>query len=117
MSKAICYIDQKSLEKSDDTNNTIPKQAINIPIGKVLDKAILLTNLAKACHFPDYFAHNWDSAWDCLTDSEVTHLQLCLTDVEQINNADLNIFKSMIEDAYKDFGKPQLWIVVSGKDK
>ncbi len=77
----------------------------------------LCYSLAKACHFPSYFAHNWDSAWDCLTDSDVSHLQLCLVGVEKINTEDLNVFRSIIEDAYKDFGKPQLWIVVPSEDK
>lgn len=94
-----------------------PKQAITIPIGNTLNKATLLSALATACNFPSYFAHNWDSAWDCLTDSEVTHLQLNMTQVTHINTEDFDIFKDMIEDAFKDFGKPQLWIVVSSENK
>ena len=107
MSKAIHYTEH---------HNTVPEQAINIPIEDVFDKTTVLSALSEACHFPSYFSHNWDSAWDCLTDGDITQLQLCLSDVEQVNAEDLKIFKSLIEDAYKDFGKPQLWIVVSSKN-
>lgn len=123
MSQAIYYINQNGVKQSSINQNgttlsdSIPEQAVKIPINGVLDKATLLTSLAKACHFPSYFAHNWDSAWDCLTDSDVSHLQLCLVGVEKINTEDLNVFRSIIEDAYKDFGKPQLWIVVPSEDK
>ena len=113
MSQAIYYINQNGTTLSD----SIPEQAVNIPIGDVLDKETLLTNLAKACNFPSYFSHNWDSAWDCLTDSDVTHLKLNIIGVEKINTEDFTVFKSIIEDAYRDFGKPQLWIVVSSADK
>lgn len=113
MSQAIYYIDQNSTMLTD----SIPKQAINIPIETVFDKETLLTSLAKAGNFPSYFAYNWDSAWDCLTDSNIRDLKLSLTEVKHINNEDLDIFKSIIEDAYKDFGKPQLWIEMPSKDK
>ncbi|MGP4951810.1 barstar family protein [Psychrobacter sp. DM8] len=106
MSQAIHYINQ------DSKTTAIPKRAVNIVIKEVLDKAALLTALDKALSFPDYFAHNWDSAWDCLTDSDAKHLRLDLTDVKQINTEDFNVFKSMIEDAFRDFGRPQLWVVV-----
>lgn len=108
MSQAIYYIHPDS----PDFDNSIPNQAIEVPVHEVLDKSALLTNLATACDFPDYFSHNWDSAWDCLTDSEVTQLILDLTAVKNINTEDFNMFKSIIEDAYKTFGKPQLWVIV-----
>ena len=110
MDQAIYYVDK---DHADDSR--IPNQAVTIPTTPTLDKHALLTGLASACHFPSYFSHNWDSAWDCLTDSAVTDLQLDLTEVEQINTEDFNVFKSIIEDAYRDFGKPQLWIVVASQ--
>ncbi len=110
MSQAIYYINKDHTDES-----RIPKQAVTIPTMQTLNKQALLTGLASACHFPSYFSHNWDSAWDCLTDSAVADLQLDLTEVEQINTEDFNVFKSIIEDAYKDFGKPQLWIVVASQ--
>ncbi len=113
MSQAIHYIDKSS----KNLNDTIANQANNIPLDNILNKAALLTGLAKACNFPSYFAHNWDSAWDCLTDSDVEHLQLDLTAINQIHTEDFTVFKSIIEDAYKDFGKPQLWIVVASEDE
>ena len=122
MSQAIYYVNQNSINKNDIEQenkafvDSIPEQAINIPIGNVLDKETLLTSLAKAANFPSYFAHNWDSAWDCLTDSDITDFTLYLNKVEKINTEDFNIFKSIIEDAYKDFGKPKLWIVVASDD-
>ena len=122
MNQAIYYIkkndvNQNAIAQKDEAFiNAIPKHAINIPIGDVLDKETLLNSLAKVANFPDYFAHNWDSAWDCLTDSDITHLTLYLNGVEKINTEDFNVFKRLIEDAYKDFGKPQLWIVAASDD-
>ncbi|SRR5690606_465180 len=115
-------VDQNSIKKNKINQSdsalidSIPEQALNIPIGNVLDKETLLNSLAKVANFPSYFAHNWDSAWDCLTDSDITHLTLYLNGVEKINTEDFNVFKRLIEDAYKDFGKPQLWIVAASDD-
>ena len=110
-------IKQNKINQSDSALiDSIPEQALNIPIGDVLDKETLLNSLAKVANFPSYFAHNWDSAWDCLTDSDITDFTLYLNEVEKINTEDFNVFKSIIEDAYKDFGKPQLWIVAASDD-
>ena len=122
MSQAIYYIkkndvNQNAIAQKDEAFiNAIPKHAINIPIGDVLDKETLLNSLAKVANFPSYFAHNWDSAWDCLTDSDITDFTLYLNAVEKINSEDFNAFKRLIEDAYKDFGKPQLWIIEASDD-
>ena len=122
MSQAIYYVNQNSINQNDIEQENkafvdgIPEQAINIPIGDVLDKETLLTSLAKAANFPSYFSHNWDSAWDCLTDSDITDFTLYLNEVEKINTEDFNVFKSIIEDAYRDFGKPRLWIIMASDD-
>lgn len=122
MSQAIYYIKKNDInpnaiaQKNEALIHRIPKHALNIPIGDVLDKETLLNSLAKVANFPDYFAHNWDSAWDCLTDSDITHLTLYLNGIEKINSEDFNAFKRLIEDAYKDFGKPQLWIIEASDD-
>jgi len=120
--QAIHYINQSHVNQDHINQNgtalstSIPAQAVTIAVGDKLEKTELLTSLAKSCDFPSYFSHNWDSAWDCLTDSEVVHLRLDLTDVKRINTEDLNIFKSIIEDAFRDFGKPQLWIIMPSED-
>ena len=112
-SQAIHYVSQDPINQNGTAlSAVIPTQAVTIPACDTLDKTTLLTSLARACHFPSYFSHNWDSAWDCLTDSDVRHLVLDLTVIKKINTEDFNIFKSIIEDAYSDFGKPQLWIIV-----
>lgn len=127
MSQAIYYVNKNSInqnlinqnsiaQKDEALINSIPEHAINIPIGDILDKESLLKSLAKAANFPSYFAHNWDSAWDCLTDSDITDFTLYLNKVEKINTEDFNVFKSIIEDAYKDFGKPRLWIIMASDD-
>lgn len=137
MSQAIYYVSQSCLDQHCFDKNRLDKnhlnkncinqkgtalsagilaQAVNIPVNQTLDKTTLLTNLAHACDFPSYFSLNWDSAWDCLTDSSVTHLTLNLTMVETINTEDFNTFKSIIEDAYRDFGKPQLWVIMPPTD-
>ncbi len=116
MSQAIYYINNSDVDGNAKTSASIPEQAINIAIDddsdKELNKETLLTSVAKACDFPDYFGHNWDALWDCLTDSEVQYLKLDLTAIEKINTEDFNTFKSIIEDAYNDFGQPQLWVVL-----
>lgn len=106
MSQAIIYVNKNDAD-------SIPKQAINININieDELSKETLLTSIAKAGDFPAYFGHNWDALWDSLTDSEIKYLQLDLTAVEKINTEDFNMFKSIIEDAYRDFGQPQLWVI------
>lgn len=106
MSQAIYYI-----ERNSDAYDSIPEQAIPIIIGDKLNKDTLLTSIAKACDFPAYFGHNWDALWDCLTDTRIKYLQLNLSDIEKINTEDFNMFKSIIEDAYNDFGQPQLWVI------
>ncbi len=118
MNQAIHYVNQDHVNQNRINQNgtaistSIPAQAVNISVSGVLNKATLLTHLAHACDFPSYFSPNWDSAWDCLTDSAVTHLILNLTTVEKINTEDFNVFKSIINDAYRDFGKPQLWVIM-----
>ena len=122
MTQAIYYINQSSTRqnlvkgKSSKAFATIPEQAIAIPIEERLDKETLLSSLAKACDFPSWFGHNWDAAWDCLTDSDIEYLTLDLTAVKNMNTEDFNVFKSIIKDAFKEFGKPQLWIVVASDD-
>jgi len=121
MKEAIYYVTKNSIEQSLIDNSSkavvaIPKQAILVPMGDILNKDTLLDSLAKACDFPSWFGHNWDAAWDCLTDSDIEYLVLDLTAVKNINTEDFNVFKSIIEDAFKEFGKPQLWIVVASDD-
>ena len=121
MSDAIHYVTKDSTEQSpiDESSRvllSIPEQAISVPIGAILNKETLLTSLAKACDFPSWFGHNWDAAWDCLTDSDIEHLILDLTATYDINNEDFHLFKSLIEDAFRDFGKPQLWIMMAAND-
>ena len=122
MNQAIHYVHQDHVNQDHINQNgtaistSIPAQAVNISVSKVLNKATLLTHLAHACDFPSYFSPNWDSAWDCLTDSNIEHVVLDLTAVKNINTEDFNVFKSIIEDAFKEFGKPQLWIVVASDD-
>ena len=106
MRQAIYYI-----ERNSEAYESIPEQAIAIVVNDELNKDTLLTSIAKACNFPDYFGHNWDALWDCLTDSKIQYLKLDLTNIEKINTEDFNMFKSIIEDAYNDFGQPQLWVI------
>ena len=112
MKPAIYYIYQNPINQNGTApSEDIPSDAVTILAPDLLDKKTLLIALAQACNFPSYFSHNWESAWDCLTDSEAMHLMLDLTRVKKINTEDFTIFKSIIEDAYRDFGKPQLWII------
>jgi RNAse (barnase) inhibitor barstar len=122
MTQAIYYVNQSSVDRnlvkgeSSKAFANIPEQSITIPMEERLNKETLLRSLAKACNFPSWFGHNWDAAWDCLTDSDIEYLTLDLTAVKSINIEDFNVFKSLIEDAFREFGKPQLWIVVVSDD-
>lgn len=121
MSEAIYYVTKNSIEQNPIDNSSkavvaIPKQAILVPMGDILNKQTLLDSLAKACDFPSWFGHNWDAAWDCLTDSDIEYLTLDLSSTHDINNEDFKVFKSLIEDAFRDFGKPQLWIIMASDD-
>lgn len=125
MSEAIYYVTQSGVDQSGvdqskvDSSRTviaIPEQAINLPIGDTLNKDTLLDRLAKAGNFPSWFGHNWDAAWDCLTDSDIEYLTLDLTSTNDINREDFQIFKHLIKDAFRDFGKPQLWIIMASDD-
>ncbi len=111
MRQAIIYLDKDSVDDDSEVYDSIPKQAIAIVLDNELNKTTLLTSIAKACDFPSYFGHNWDALWDCLTDSDVKYLTLDLTAIKKIHTEDLNTFKHIIEDAYKDFGQPQLWML------
>lgn len=111
MRQAITYVNKNDINNDSNALDSIPEQAIAIIIDGELNKDTLLTSMAKACKFPDYFGHNWDALWDSLTDSEVKYLKLDLTDIEKINTEDFNTFKSIIADAYNDFGQPKLWVV------
>ena len=123
INQAIHYVNQSHVNQGQINQNgtalgtSIPAQAVTIAVGDTLEKTELLTSLGQACDFPSYFSHNWDSAWDCLTDSEAVHLKLDLTDVKKINTEDFNVFKSIIEDAFREFGKPQLWVIVPSEDE
>ena len=121
MREAIYYVTKNSIEQSLIDNSSkavvaIPEQAISIRMGDILNKNTLLDSLAKACDFPSWFGHNWDAAWDCLTDSDIEYLTLDLSSTHDINNEDFKVFKSLIEDAFRDFGKPQLWIIMASDD-
>ncbi|MGO2340593.1 MULTISPECIES: barstar family protein [unclassified Psychrobacter] len=120
MSQAIHYLNQNCKQHNEQDSNqngtalnaSVPTQAVNIVIDDILNKTTLLTSLGYACDFPSYYSHNWDSAWDCLTDSDVTDLTLDLTAIKKIDTEDFNTFKSIIEDAYRDFGQPTLWVIM-----
>jgi hypothetical protein len=38
---------------------------------KASSRAGFFTEIARALRFPDYFGHNWDAVYDCLTDPSV----------------------------------------------
>ncbi|WP_296244171.1 MULTISPECIES: hypothetical protein [unclassified Psychrobacter] len=71
--------------------------------------------LRRALHSTDGYLrnlnHNWDSAWDGLTNIDITDFTLYLNKVEKINTEDFNVFKPIIKDACEDFGELRLWIV------
>ncbi len=101
MNQAVYYI--------NDTNS-VPENVVKLPVTKIINKITLLASLAKACDFPNYFAYNWDSAWDCLTDSSVNALLLDLSEASMIDRKDLMAFIYLLEDAYEVYARPYLWI-------
>lgn len=91
--------------------NLAPQNALILDTGKHINKASLLSALGKSCQFPDYYATNLDSAWDCLQDAEnIPHL-LLNTQNKTIHKEELKAFTSLIIDAYDAWGYPELWII------
>lgn len=107
----VCDNQKDAGDKSQMSLNDIPSNALAITTGDIVDKTTLLSGLNSVAHFPEYFAHNWDSAFDCLTDSNIEQLTLDLRQAKSINTEDLNAFRGIIEDAFEDFGKPKLWVI------
>lgn len=72
--------------------------------GATLDKASLLQALAEALQFPDYFGHNWDAAWDCLTaldwpPGDAIALLLPLEPGLAVDDDDLALFIDLLAEA------------------
>lgn len=94
----------------DDVAHAPPNAtALNTPAE--INKSTLLSALASACNFPSYFGHNWDAAWDALSEQPHAHLLLDLRHACTIDERDLNAFIDLIADACELNGQPQLWIV------
>lgn len=64
----------------------------------------LLGALSATLHFPDYFGHNWDAAWDCLSEQlwpegqqQIVHL--CFDNDTELAEPDLHTFIELMEEA------------------
>ena len=113
MSQAIHYIKQDHISQNGTAlHASIPTEAVTIRVGDSLDKTALLSSLATTRDFPVIFHITGTVHGTCLTDSDARHLILDLTVIKKINTEDFNVFKTIIEEAYQTFGKPQLWIIV-----
>ncbi|UJF24805.1 barstar family protein [Suttonella sp. R2A3] len=88
-----------------------PAQAKKLAINTEVTKYGLLKALAESCQFPGYFGHNWDAAWDMLSDYACDDLLLDLRPASEINETELYAFIDLIADACELNGKPQLWII------
>lgn len=68
----------------------------------LINQQTLLEALAKALDFPAYFGHNWDAAWDALSELEWAQQAICLElDVraKQVCEKDLTIFIELLDEA------------------
>jgi len=64
----------------------------------------LLNALNQTLHFPDYFGHNWDAAWDCLSEQVWPEgkrqiLHLCIDADTFLAESDLHTFVELMVDA------------------
>ena len=68
----------------------------------LVNKQTLLTELAQVLSFPEYFGHNWDAAWDCLTELSFEKgpiiLELDLTG-KSVDEHELAIFTELLDEA------------------
>jgi len=70
----------------------------------VVVRESLLNALSETLHFPDYFGHNWDAAWDCLSEQvwsdnkrQIIHLRI---DADTfLAESDLHTFVELMDDA------------------
>lgn len=88
-----------------------PTSAVELQTGNTINKANLLKALGIAGKFPNYYAANFDSAWDCLQDVENLPHLLLNTVGKTVHNDELKAFISLISDANDAWGYPELWIV------
>lgn len=70
----------------------------------------LLDALNEALCFPDYFGHNWDAAWDCLSEQvwplgklQILYLRIA-ADVS-LAESDLRTFVELMNDACKHWAE------------
>lgn len=69
-----------------------------------LNRETLLAALAEALRFPDYFGHNWDAAWDCLTELEWRPgkprvIRLTIGEGGRVDEAALEDFLELMDEA------------------
>lgn len=80
-------------------------QAIDLcPNAPTLNAKCLMAGLAQALEFPEYFGHNWDAAWDCLTDltwakDQHRHLQLHIDSATEVDEDALSMLIELLGDA------------------
>lgn len=69
----------------------------------VVDKVSILQTMSNAFHFPDYFGHNWDAAFDCLLDAleeyEKVDILVKLPVSTQLNEEALAMLRQLMQDA------------------
>lgn len=71
---------------------------------KAVTRETLLAALSETLHFPDYFGHNWDAAWDCLSEqvwpSNKLHILHLRIDAEAcLAETDVQTFVELMKDA------------------
>ena len=69
-----------------------------------IDRNGLLTALGATLEFPDYYGHNWDAAWDCLTElcwpaTQLLVIHLPIPMGAALVEADLEVFLELLADA------------------
>lgn len=105
--------------KSSSANLQEHMLTLTVASEQPLDKQQLLAALAETLQFPGYFGHNWDAAWDCLTDlnwqdTDAITLQLPLSQQQPVETDDLEIFLELLAEAaeYWQAQQHQLALVV-----
>lgn len=71
-------------------------------IRTIIGKSYLLKILSEELDFPDYFGHNWDALWDCITDLEwidQKNIILVHNSLPSLNNHGLKIYLKILDDA------------------
>lgn len=114
-----CYaISTQSLPACIEAADAAACHVTRIDLHGARDKTELLTRIARALDFPQWFGHNWDALGDCLGDldwlPEATAHVLCLTGIVR-GHPDTETLLEVLGDAAEAWRErgTAMWVLVA----